>query len=82
MQYEIPETTPWGDPDYVRELAPGIIHFMTPGHGGLYVCPEVNEKVPLKIKMASFLGNGFLGWYEEDCDMAMILGHFDLSTYD
>lgn len=78
MMYAIPTDTPWGEPDEVTEIAPGIIRFDTPGHGGLWLAPEVNATVPMNIKDNSFCGNGHLGWYEEDCDAPVIYVLFGL----
>jgi hypothetical protein len=71
-------STPWGFALQILEVAPGITCYITASHGGLFLTPEVNALVPLRIKMRSFLGNGFLGWYEEDVDARYIHRLFEL----
>lgn len=34
-----PVETPWGVADHVKEIAPGIVSYRTPSHGGYYVSP-------------------------------------------
>ena len=57
--------TPWGMSDYQRNLAPGIISYSTPGHGGIHVEDKLNLKVHPKLRAAD-------GWYEEDCEWAKV----------
>lgn len=60
--------TPWGAADHVEQLAHGIIRVDTPSHGGYYVPPETLKKMhPLALN--TWAGRG---WYEEDCDWALI----------
>jgi hypothetical protein len=75
----IPKTTPWGEPQTTEILAPGIVLFTTASHGGIWLSPERNAQVPLKLKRGSFCGNGLAGWYEEDCDAAIVYQVFDLA---
>jgi hypothetical protein len=58
-----PKNSPWGKPDSVEEIAPGIWHVSTPSHGGLKLAPELNKQVPDYLRNAG-------GWYEEDLDWA------------
>lgn len=74
-------TTPWGFADRQTELAPGIISYSTPSHGGIQLSPELNAKVPAHIKAATFNKLGEQGWYEEDVDWA-IVAHFFPDAFD
>jgi hypothetical protein len=57
--------TPWGMSDYQKTLAPGIISYSTPGHGGIHVEEKLNLKVHPKLRNSE-------GWYEEDCEWAKV----------
>ena len=61
--------TPWGMSDYREELAPGIIWYGTPSHGGCHLDPCANSKIHDAWRRAD-------GWYEEDCDWAIVAFHF------
>ena len=73
---KIPTTTPWGKPNVTTVLAPGIVHYDTPSHGGVWLDKEQNAKVPMKVKRLTFLQNGISGWYEEDEDLARLAAVF------
>jgi len=58
--------TPWGMADFATELAPGIISYQTPSHGGIWLSKERRKSIHYK--------NNFGGtpeWWEEDCDWAI-----------
>ena len=57
--------TPWGRADSVKEVAPGIKSVSTPGHGGYKLSDERNRLVPEYLRQRG-------GWYEEDCDWAIV----------
>jgi hypothetical protein len=76
----IPTTTPWGEPQTTEILAPGIVLFTTASHGGIWLSPERNAQVPMKLKRSTFCQNGLRGWYEEDCDAQLIYGVLDFSS--
>jgi hypothetical protein len=57
--------TPWGAAQYVKHHAPGISFVGTGGHGGYKLSRERNAKVD-----AVWRRHG--GWYEEDCDWAIV----------
>lgn len=64
--------TPWGESQIVEKVADGIFAVATAGHGGYRLDKARNAKVPEAWREASFNGNGRFGWYEEDCDWAMV----------
>jgi hypothetical protein len=72
--------TPWGAPqsiDWVRgdhqtREGFGIAFVSTASHGGFYVDPALLSRVPLAWRQVSFNGNAMRGWFEEDCDWAMV----------
>lgn len=69
---DIPTDTPWGTPQDIRLIAPGIVRIDTAGHGGIWLSPERNKKVPMDVKERTFCQNGLHGWYEEDEDAALV----------
>ena len=64
--------SPWGTPDNIERIAPGIWLVETPSHGGYFVEPEQRKAIPQSWQRASFTGQGAHGWYEEDCDWCMV----------
>ncbi len=65
--------TPWGRADYVREIGNGILSVSTPSHGGYYVPPAMVARMP-EAARATFCGVS--GWFEEDCDWALVAMSF------
>jgi hypothetical protein len=62
--------TPWGVADSSHVVAPGIIRYDTPSHGGYYVSPERVLTMPKPLReFKPFAGPN---WYEEDCDWAIV----------
>lgn len=65
-----PVHSPWGEPDYTREQAPGIWWVETPSHGGILLSPERQAEVEAKAPdFKPFAGRGA---YEEDCDWIVV----------
>ena len=62
-------STPWGAAQYSKKYARGIIFYSTAGHGGFHLSPTVNSKVPEALRIED-------GWYEEDCDWALVFVSF------
>ncbi len=60
-------SSPWGKVQTQKELAPGIIAVTTASHGGIWVAPDKLEKMPIKAT-----GYSYGGWFEEDCDWALV----------
>lgn len=61
-----PRETPWGPAQTIDELAPGVAHYTTASHGGIYVSPERARQIPAPMRAATFTRSP--NWYEEDCD--------------
>jgi hypothetical protein len=57
--------SPWGPIQTCTFVADGITVVSTASHGGYYLAPEQNEKVPAPLRQAN-------GWYEEDCEWAAV----------
>ncbi len=60
------KSTPWGQADFENELAPGIIDYGTPGHGGIWLSAERRKALNYDknwLKTAE--------WWEEDCDWSV-----------
>lgn len=66
-------STPWGIADAEEQIAPGIMFYETPSHGGYFLDMIANAKVPLSWQEASFNRQGLRGWYEEDCDSVLVV---------
>ena len=64
--------TPWGNSQSVDAVGCGIVFASTASHGGYFVPAELNARVPLAWRRASFDQRAMSGWYEEDCDWAMV----------
>jgi hypothetical protein len=57
--------TPWGKSDSSTKLAPGIMRYTTPGHGGFHVSKTKNVLIHQSWRKDS-------GWYEEDCEWVIV----------
>jgi hypothetical protein len=65
-----PTYTPWGQAQTSEEIAPGIIRYETPSHGGYYLSPERVAEMPKPLReFTPFAGPNF---YEEDCDWSIV----------
>lgn len=63
--------TPWGESDYTRRLARGVVEVTTPGHGGIGVTPLAAQRLtPEARALAEQYGGRY--WYEEDCKWAIV----------
>ena len=67
------QTTPWGTPDHVQQVADGVWLISTPSHGGFYLDETRNARVPMSWQQGSFRQQGMRGWYEEDCDAPLVV---------
>lgn len=66
----IPTYTPWGKPDSMEKIAPGIVRFHTPSHGGYWLSPERVAEMPKPLReFKPFAGPN---WYEEDADWSIV----------
>lgn len=77
---KLPKTTPWGEPQTTKVLAPGIILISTACHGGIWLNPERNAQVPSLLK-ENCLEQANDGWYEEDCDAQVVAQFFKLDLF-
>jgi hypothetical protein len=85
----IGQETPWGLAQSAEVITDGITLYSTASHGGYFVCPELNHRIPANFKRSTVCQNGVRGWYEEDCDWAMVVyflkeyfkqAHFETAT--
>lgn len=76
VKSEIPKDTPWGTAQEVEIIADGIVFISTASHGGYWLSPERNKKVPRSLREKTFVQNGLNGWYEEDCDAEIVRAVF------
>ena len=63
--------TPWGQSDHTKEIAPGIIFYSTPSHGGAFVPAEIRAEWPQALRDFKTFAGG--DWYEEDCDVQLVI---------
>jgi hypothetical protein len=63
--------TPWGFADAAEEIAPGIVCYSTPSHGGYHLSPDRLASVRAYASKRSH-GWGD-AWYEEDCAAAIVV---------
>ena len=78
---EAPRDTPWGAAQTTKKIADGLWQVTTAGHGGIYVDYDLRGK--LRAQGTPYSGNG---WFEEDCDWAIVAlsfpQHFDAKTLE
>jgi hypothetical protein len=56
-------STPWGQSDYSKKYAPGIIEYSTPSHGGFHVAGKKLTKMPPALRSIAYPRDG---WFEQD----------------
>ena len=84
MSYDPKRWSPWGAVQTFKEIAPGIYHVTTAGHGGFGVSEDRLKEMPKPLQeFETWAGRG---WYEEDCDWAIVViafsSFFDTPTVD
>lgn len=67
--------TPWGQSQTVRRITDGILDVTTSGHGGIFVDESRRLEMPDVIR-SKMTFCGVVGWYEEDCDWALVAVSF------
>ena len=74
----IRDNTPWGVADYHKEFAPGIDLFETPSHGGVRLSRERFASMPTELQAIRPFADRCDGdyWYEEDCDIVIVIVAF------
>lgn len=75
-RFLLSKDTPWGKAEEINEIADGIVSYSTASHGGYFLATSRNSKVPLCLKKSTFGQLGLDGWYEEDCDWAIVVFTF------
>lgn len=70
---QCPRETPWGAAQSREEVFPGCWSIGTSSHGGYYVAPEVLAQMPDCLSRNTWAGPG---WFEEDCDWALVVCAF------
>jgi hypothetical protein len=71
--------SPWGKPDTIEVIAPGIQRLHTPRHGGFHLSPERLAEMPLALRsIPTFQPHP---WFEEDCDWILVVLSFS-SLFD
>ncbi len=72
-QYSTPRvgrSCPWGVIQSADEIAPGIVHVTTAGHGGYWLSPERRADMPAEYRSIPTFAGG--NWFEEDCDWSLV----------
>jgi len=63
--------TPWGASQTADQIAPGITRYTTASHGGIKLSNKRRASMPAILRdIEPFAGPG---WYEEDCDWAIVV---------
>lgn len=63
--------TPWGFAESETYYGRGLVFYSTPSHGGFHVAPWLLKNMPEPYRSHTpFCGQP--GWYEEDCDWAVV----------
>ena len=66
--------TPWGPSQSTERIADGVFWYSTASHGGFFLSQERRRAMPEPYRSAKpFAG---AGWYEEDCDWAVVVCAF------
>ena len=71
---QVPTHTPWGAPEAVSKVGEGVYLFSTASHGGFWVAPTAVNRIPQRVRDATFSRSPY--WYEEDCDAAHVVAAF------
>lgn len=64
--------TPWGTSDHQKTYGEGVTFYGTPSHGGFRLLKAQNDRVPDYLRACTWGDLGRDGWYEEDCDWAIV----------
>jgi hypothetical protein len=64
----IPKNSPWGKVQNHEFITPWLVQVSTASHGGCKIEPNYNNLIPSHIRRENC-------WYEEDCDILIILFH-------
>ncbi len=71
-------STPWGAAQTTQHITRGIVSYSTASHGGYHVSKTLNQQIPDYFRDTE-------GWYEEDCDWAIVVlffpAHFEPKHY-
>ena len=70
------QRSPWGTPDYVKQLAPGVLLVQTPSHGGLRIYKRQWEQIPEEVRATFYDAQ----WAEEDCETVIALTLLGIGT--
>lgn len=71
-------STPWGMSDSKEIVAPGIIFYGTPSHGGYHLSKTRMQKMPANLLPVEGKAHPYMyrcmmkGWFEEDCEWARV----------
>lgn len=69
--------SPWGTVEDVYTVKEGITQVSTLSHGGFHVTPERMSRMPEELKgkrsYATHFEEGGNGWFEEDCEVCLVV---------
>ncbi len=72
--------TPWGQSDFVEQIAPGIVSVSTASHGGyrvdLTAQPMPAHLLNTFVARAAATSRSRVAWFEEDCDWSLVVTAF------
>ena len=72
-------TKHWGRADEEQELAPGIVRYWTPSHGGYELSDERMAEMPAHLRACSFTGDNC---FEEDASWCAVALNWPLLFRD
>lgn len=72
-----PTHSPWGPVNEADEIMNGMWRVYTPEHGGIILSSQRVQLVPFIYLQSTFDRQGWDGFFEEDCDMAIPLLVFE-----
>ena len=64
------KSSPWGQVQASTEITPNIVHVETASHGGLHCIGAAQQRI--ETLFPDFKPYAGRGWYEEDCDWAIV----------
>lgn len=71
FQPTLNSTSPWGKVQHLSILAPGIVSVSTASHGGIWLSPDRERRIP-PAGHAIARQYAPAQWYEEDCDACIV----------
>lgn len=72
----IGKSSPWGKIQDEEQIAEGIVYVSTASHGGIWVSPELIDRVQQTMRDYAAYWSGSENWFEEDCAAQCVVVSF------